>query len=172
MADYVGAIDQGTNSTRFMVFDHGGNSVARHQVEHELSMPRQGWGEHDPAEIWAHTCEVVETGMRSAGIAPGDLVALGITNQRETTWCGTRTPASRTATRSSGKTPAPTRSPPHLRHLEGVRLALIAKLDAAAHDVAGATSAASGGREESPRYVRPPERLWQSPARGSDPNRR
>ncbi|MDQ3325164.1 MAG: glycerol kinase GlpK [Actinomycetota bacterium] len=85
MADYVGAIDQGTTSTRFMVFDHGGNEVARHQVEHEQIMPRQGWVEHDPTEIWAHACEVVETGMRSAGIAPGDLVALGITNQRETT---------------------------------------------------------------------------------------
>jgi len=85
MADYVGAIDQGTTSTRFMVFDHGGNEVARHQVEHEQIMPRQGWVEHDPAEIWAHTCEVVETGMRNAGIAPGDLAALGITNQRETT---------------------------------------------------------------------------------------
>jgi glycerol kinase len=68
-----------------MVFDHGGNEVARHQVEHEQIMPRQGWVEHDPTEIWAHACEVVETGMRSAGIAPGDLVALGITNQRETT---------------------------------------------------------------------------------------
>ncbi|CAN5885290.1 glycerol kinase GlpK [soil metagenome] len=85
MAEYVGAIDQGTTSTRFMVFDHGGNEVARHQLEHEQIMPESGWVEHDPAEIWEHTREVVETGMRNAGIEPADLVALGITNQRETT---------------------------------------------------------------------------------------
>ena len=52
MSTYVGAVDQGTTSTRFMIFDHAGEEVARHQLEHEQVMPRAGWVEHDPAEIW------------------------------------------------------------------------------------------------------------------------
>ena len=55
MADFVGAIDQGTTSTRFMVFDHSGTEVARHQLEHTQIMPRPGWVEHDPVEIWERT---------------------------------------------------------------------------------------------------------------------
>ncbi|MFD1861273.1 glycerol kinase [Aeromicrobium camelliae] len=82
---YVGAIDQGTTSTRFMVFDHDGCEVGRHQLEHEQIMPRSGWVEHDPAEIWRNTCTVVEQGLKDAGIDAGELAAVGITNQRETT---------------------------------------------------------------------------------------
>ncbi|MTB87815.1 glycerol kinase GlpK [Aeromicrobium senzhongii] len=82
---YVGAIDQGTTSTRFMVFDHGGDEVGRHQVEHEQILPQAGWVEHDAAEIWANTRTVVEKGLEAAGIAATDLAAVGITNQRETT---------------------------------------------------------------------------------------
>jgi len=52
VADFVGAVDQGTTSTRFMIFDHSGAEVARHQLEHTQIMPRPGWVEHDPAEIW------------------------------------------------------------------------------------------------------------------------
>ncbi len=85
MADFVGAVDQGTTSTRFMVFDHAGTVVARSQVEHGQLLPRAGWVEHDPAEIWANTEAVVSAGMEEAGLAPSDLAALGITNQRETT---------------------------------------------------------------------------------------
>ncbi|MBA3797541.1 MAG: glycerol kinase, partial [Geodermatophilaceae bacterium] len=85
MAEYVGAVDQGTTSTRFMVFDHSGNEVARHQLEHEQILPRAGWVEHDPAEIWTHTREVIEAALREADLTAADLVALGITNQRETT---------------------------------------------------------------------------------------
>jgi glycerol kinase len=85
MADVVAAIDQGTTSTRFMVFDHGGNEVARHQLEHEQIMPNPGWVEHDPTEIWERTRVVVETGLRKAGLSATDLAALGVTNQRETT---------------------------------------------------------------------------------------
>ncbi len=55
MADFVGAVDQGTTSTRFMIFDHSGAEVARHQLEHTQIMPRPGWVEHDPAEIWERT---------------------------------------------------------------------------------------------------------------------
>jgi glycerol kinase len=85
MADYVGAVDQGTTSTRFMVFDHAGNEVARHQLEHDQIMPRAGWVEHDPIEIWERTRSVLQSGMTRAGLQPTDLAALGITNQRETT---------------------------------------------------------------------------------------
>jgi glycerol kinase len=84
MADFVGAIDQGTTSTRFMVFDHGGNEVGRHQLEHEQILPRAGWVEHDPAEIWARTREVTETALRNLNLSASDLAALGVTNQRET----------------------------------------------------------------------------------------
>lgn len=85
MAKYVGAIDQGTTSTRFMIFDHDGHEVARHQLEHEQIMPQAGWVEHDPHEIWEATQDVVEAAMGRAGITCDDLVAIGITNQRETT---------------------------------------------------------------------------------------
>ncbi len=85
MADYVGAIDQGTTSTRFMIFDHGGNEVARHQLEHEQIMPKPGWVEHSPFEIWERTSSVMKTTLARAGMQGSDLAALGITNQRETT---------------------------------------------------------------------------------------
>ena len=81
---YVGALDQGTTSTRFMVFDHGGNEIARHQLEHRQILPRPGWVEHDPLEIAARCDEVIARGMRNARIGPADLAAIGITNQRET----------------------------------------------------------------------------------------
>ncbi|HEX2028968.1 MAG TPA: glycerol kinase GlpK [Nitriliruptorales bacterium] len=85
MADYVGAIDQGTTSTRFMVFDHGGTEVGRQQLEHEQIMPRSGWVEHDPAEIWSRAQNVVETCLKRLQLRATDLAAVGITNQRETT---------------------------------------------------------------------------------------
>ncbi|MDI6105608.1 glycerol kinase GlpK [Actinoplanes sp. NEAU-A12] len=85
MADFVGAVDQGTTSTRFMIFDHGGNEVARHQLEHEQILPRAGWVEHNPVEIWERTSAVVQTAMNARGLSASDLAALGITNQRETT---------------------------------------------------------------------------------------
>jgi glycerol kinase len=84
VADFVGAVDQGTTSTRFMIFDHGGNEVARHQLEHEQILPQAGWVEHNPAEIWDRTQTVISTAMQKAGLAASDLAALGITNQRET----------------------------------------------------------------------------------------
>ncbi len=85
MADYVGAIDQGTTSTRFMIFDHSGNEVARHQLEHEQILPQSGWVEHDPIEIWERTGSVVKTALNKAKLDASDLAAVGITNQRETT---------------------------------------------------------------------------------------
>jgi glycerol kinase len=85
MADFVGAVDQGTTSTRFMIFDHSGNEVGRHQLEHEQIMPKAGWVEHNPVEIWDRTQSVIRTAMNRQGIDASDLAALGITNQRETT---------------------------------------------------------------------------------------
>src|SRR5215475_2369254 len=85
MADFVGAVDQGTTSTRFMIFDHSGNEVAIHQLEHEQILPQAGWVEHNPVEIWERTAAVVQTALGSAGLTASDLAGLGITNQRETT---------------------------------------------------------------------------------------
>jgi glycerol kinase len=84
VADFVGAVDQGTTSTRFMIFDHGGNEVGRHQLEHEQILPQAGWVEHNPIEIWERTVAVVRTAMQKANLSATDLAAVGITNQRET----------------------------------------------------------------------------------------
>ncbi|GAA2611689.1 glycerol kinase GlpK [Actinomadura fulvescens] len=85
MPDFVGAIDQGTTSTRFMIFDHGGNEIARHQLEHQQILPQAGWVEHNPTEIWERTRAVIQTALNKADLTAADLAALGITNQRETT---------------------------------------------------------------------------------------
>ena len=85
MARYVGALDQGTTSTRFMVFDSAGREVARRQLEHAQILPRPGWVEHDPIEIAARVNEVIAGALRTAGLTGSDLAAIGITNQRETT---------------------------------------------------------------------------------------
>ncbi len=85
MTRYVAAVDQGTTSSRFMVFDHAGREVARHQLEHNQILPQAGWVEHDPVEIYARTCEVIEGGLANASLTAQDLVAVGVTNQRETT---------------------------------------------------------------------------------------
>ena len=85
MTKYVGALDQGTTSTRFMIFDHSGQVVAIDQKEHEQIFPKPGWVEHDPLEIWTRSVEVIKGALAKAGIGAGDLAAVGITNQRETT---------------------------------------------------------------------------------------
>jgi glycerol kinase len=84
MPDYVAAIDQGTTSTRFMIFDHGGNEVGKHQLEHKQILPQAGWVEHNPIEIWERTAAVVQTALTGAGLTRADLAAIGVTNQRET----------------------------------------------------------------------------------------
>jgi glycerol kinase len=85
MSVYLGAIDQGTTSTRFIVFDRTGRIVSAAQKEHEQIYPQPGWVEHDPEEIWRRTQEVISDAMQQRGLQPKDLVAIGITNQRETT---------------------------------------------------------------------------------------
>ncbi len=85
MSTYIGAIDQGTTSTRFIVFDRSGRIVSVAQKEHEQIFPQPGWVEHDAAEIWRRTQEVVQEALGSRGLKASDLAAIGITNQRETT---------------------------------------------------------------------------------------
>jgi glycerol kinase len=85
MPKYVAAIDQGTTSTRCMIFDHAGKIVAVDQREHKQIYPQPGWVEHDPIEIWARTQEVVRGALRKAECDVSDVAAIGVTNQRETT---------------------------------------------------------------------------------------
>ncbi|MGC8855551.1 MAG: glycerol kinase GlpK [Anaerolineae bacterium] len=85
MAKYAAAVDQGTTSTRFMIFDHSGKVVAVDQKEHEQIYPKPGWVEHDPMEIWQRTQEVIDGALKKSGVDPKDIAAVGVTNQRETT---------------------------------------------------------------------------------------
>jgi glycerol kinase len=112
MAKYVAAIDQGTTSTRCMIFDHSGSVVAVEQKEHEQIFPKPGWVEHDAKEIWQNTQEVIEGALRKTGSGKEEIAAVGITNQRETALVWDRTTASRSTTRSSGRTRGPTASSP------------------------------------------------------------
>jgi glycerol kinase len=89
MAQYAAAVDQGTTSTRFMVFDHGGQVVSVDQKEHEQIYPKPGWVEHDPMEIWQRTQEVIRAGLDKVKLS--DIAAVGVTNQRETTVVWDRT---------------------------------------------------------------------------------
>lgn len=85
MTSYIGAIDQGTTSTRFIVFDRGGRIVSAAQKEHEQIYPQPGWVEHDPQEIWRNTQAVMQEALQARAMRSEDLAAIGITNQRETT---------------------------------------------------------------------------------------
>ncbi len=85
MSELIGALDQGTTSTRFMIFDHGGEVVSVDQQEHRQIFPRPGWVEHDPIEIWSTTIAVIEGALSRKGLTASDLMAVGLTNQRETT---------------------------------------------------------------------------------------
>jgi glycerol kinase len=84
MTTVVAAIDQGTTSTRCMLFDHDAQVIALEQVEHRQSLPRAGWVEHDAAEIWSNTRRVLAAAVARAELGSGDVAAVGITNQRET----------------------------------------------------------------------------------------
>jgi glycerol kinase len=85
MPELIAAIDQGTTSTRCILLDHDGKIVCWDQKEHAQIFPRPGWVEHDPEEIWANTLGVVRGALEKGGVVPADVVALGVTNQRETT---------------------------------------------------------------------------------------
>jgi len=84
MTKYIGSIDQGTTSTRFIVFDHSGNIIALNQMEHKQIFPKPGWVEHDPVEIFKNTLSVIRNALRKSNLSLKDLTAIGITNQRET----------------------------------------------------------------------------------------
>jgi glycerol kinase len=85
MAKYSAAVDQGTTSTRFMIFDQKGLVAGVDQKEHEQIYPKPGWVEHDPMEIWTRTQEVIKGALKKSGVSPKDIAAVGVTNQRETT---------------------------------------------------------------------------------------
>ena len=85
MSKYVIAIDQGTTSSRAIIFDHSGNIVSSGQKEHEQIFPKAGWVEHDPMEIWNNTREVIGNALSKVNLTRHDIAAVGITNQRETT---------------------------------------------------------------------------------------
>src|ERR1700744_1663839 len=85
LAEFVASIDQGTTSTRCIIFDRDGADVGRHQLEHEQILPRSGWVEHNPIEIWERTTSVLMSTLNATNMSSKDIVALGITNQRETT---------------------------------------------------------------------------------------
>mmetsp|Transcript_9035 Transcript_9035/g.17824 ORF Transcript_9035/g.17824 Transcript_9035/m.17824 type:complete len:505 (-) Transcript_9035:179-1693(-) len=85
MTKYVGSIDQGTTSTRFIIFNDEGNIVSDAQYEHEQIMPQEGWVEHNPMEIWENTVKCIQESLEKANLQGSDLASIGITNQRETT---------------------------------------------------------------------------------------
>ncbi|MEW6029321.1 MAG: glycerol kinase GlpK [Chloroflexota bacterium] len=85
MSNFVAAVDQGTTSTRCILFDRGGNIAAVDQKEHEQIYPKPGWVEHDPLEIWERTQRVIRGALEKAGVEAADIAAVGVTNQRETT---------------------------------------------------------------------------------------
>src|SRR5680860_455663 len=85
MAEYIASIDQGTTSTRCMIFDKPGSVVAIDQKEHEQIFPRAGWVEHDAVEIWNNTRDVIGGALAKANLNSSNIKAVGITNQRETT---------------------------------------------------------------------------------------
>jgi glycerol kinase len=85
MAQYAAALDQGTTSSRCMIFDHGGQVAAVEQLEHEQIYPQPGWVEHDPGEIWQRCRQVMDAALERVGGNADDIAALGVTNQRETT---------------------------------------------------------------------------------------
>ncbi len=85
MSRYIGAIDQGTTSTRFAIFDASAQIVAVAQREHQQIYPRPGWVEHNPQEIWRCTQQVIAEALATSGVQSGEVAAVGITNQRETT---------------------------------------------------------------------------------------
>ena len=103
---YILALDQGTTSSRAIVFDQGGGVRGVAQAEFRQLFPQPGWVEHDAVEIWATQSGVMREALVEAGVAPRDIAAIGITNQRETTMLWDATPAGPSPTPSSGRTGA------------------------------------------------------------------
>jgi glycerol kinase len=106
MSQYILSIDQGTTSSRAILFDENGHARFTAQREFTQHFPKDGWVEHDPEEIWTTTLEVVNEALEKAELEQRKIAAIGITNQRET-WCGTAQTVNRYTTRSYGRTAAP-----------------------------------------------------------------
>ena len=103
----VAAIDQGTTSSRCLLFARDGAVVGSAQREHRQITPRPGWVEHDPVEIWDRTAEVVAGALNNGGLEGSAVAAVGITNHGRPPWCGIRQRASPSLRQSSGRTPVP-----------------------------------------------------------------
>jgi glycerol kinase len=117
LPDYIGAIDQGTTSTRFIVFDRSGRVISVAQKEHEQIYPYPGWVEHNPEEVWQRTREVIAEAMAKGNLRSTDLAAIGITNQRETTVVWNRKtgkPVTNAVVRIASVRKPDSRSPPTL----------------------------------------------------------
>ena len=119
MAKYILALDQGTTSSRAIVFDHEGNNLAMVNKEFPQIYPQPGWVEHNPMDIWNSQLEVAKAAMEKAGVGPEDIAAIGITNQRETTIVWDKKPANQCTMLSSGNADAPLRSATILRPKAG-----------------------------------------------------
>ena len=104
MEKFVIAVDQGTTSTRAIIFNESGEAVSTSQMEHKQIMSQAGWVEHDAMEIWNNAREVVGQALGRANITRHSIAAVGITNQRETTVIWDKKPAFRSITHSSGRT--------------------------------------------------------------------
>jgi glycerol kinase len=104
---FVGSLDQGTSSSRFMIFDQSGRVVGQHQLEHRQILPQAGWVEHDAAEIWERVQEVIAGALKQANLLGSDLSAIGITRPQS---LGMWQLASPSITPSSGRTFVP----PHI----------------------------------------------------------
>lgn len=103
---YVGSIDQGTTSSRFIIFNKAGEIISVGQKEHKQIYPQAGWVEHDSHEIWKNTQEVIGLALGKANLSAKDLAAVGITNQRETTVVWNKKRERPIIMRSFGKIPA------------------------------------------------------------------
>ena len=112
MANYVLAIDQGTTSSRAILFDQTHVPVATAGEEFEQHFPRSGWVEHDPEDIWRTTLSTGREAIAKAGVTPGEIAAIGIANQRETTVLWDRETGTPSTGPSSGRTGAPPISAP------------------------------------------------------------
>ena len=104
MATFLLAIDQGTTGTTAVVVGEDGRIAGRGYAEFAQHYPRSGWVEHDPEDLWRSSVDVAGRAIADAGVAAADLAGLGITNQRETTLCWDRGPASRSRPPSCGRT--------------------------------------------------------------------
>ena len=110
MGKYIGALDLGTTSNRFIIFDHGGQIVSMEQKEHEQIFPQPGWVEHNPMEIWENAAQVISTPLKKPEFLEMTWMRSASPTNAKPLWSGIVKPANRSIMRSSGSVLAPTRS--------------------------------------------------------------